>query len=87
MISRPTVYNLKPLQLASRVRKSNLVKCRTLLCDQPPEQASAQEVEPEVALLTLREPCPCCGEPMRIIEIFSRGQKPMSRTPPREQAA
>ena len=76
--------------LASGVRKSNLVKCRALLCDQPPEQASAQEVEPaepEVTPLTLREPCPCCGGLMRIIEIFRRGQKPMSRAPPREQAA
>src|SRR6056297_1615839 len=26
----------------------------------------------------LREPCPCCGGPMRIIEIFRRGQIPMS---------
>ena len=76
--------------LASGVRKSNLVKCRALLCDQPPEQASAQEVEPaepEVTPLTLREPCPCCGGLMRIIEIFRRGHKPMSRAPPREQAA
>ena len=34
--------------LASGVCKTNLVKCRALLCDQPPEQASAQEAEPEV---------------------------------------
>ena len=46
--------------LASGVRKTNLAKCRALLCVQPPEQASAQEAreaEPEVTLLTLREPC------------------------------
>ena len=76
--------------LASGVRKTNLAKCRALLCVQPPEQASAQEAqeaEPEVTLLTLRKPCPCCGGPMRIIKIFRRGQKPMSRAPPREQAA
>ncbi|MBB4629666.1 hypothetical protein GGQ58_004463 [Paracoccus denitrificans] len=36
---------------------------------------------------TLREPCPCCGGPMRIVEIFRRGQKPSSRDPPREKAA
>lgn len=36
---------------------------------------------------TLREPCADCGRPMRIIEIFRRGQKPMSREPPRQQAA
>lgn len=36
---------------------------------------------------TLREPCPCCGGTMHIIEIFRRGQKPRSRAPPRDQAA
>jgi predicted Zn-ribbon and HTH transcriptional regulator len=36
---------------------------------------------------TLREPCPCCGGPMRIVEIFRRGQKPSSRDPPREKVA
>ncbi len=41
----------------------------------------------EIVPLTLREPCPDCGGPMRIIEIFRRGQKPMTRAPPREQAA
>jgi hypothetical protein len=37
--------------------------------------------------LKLREPYPCCGGAIRIIEIFRRGQKPQSRAPPREQAA
>ena len=54
---------------------------------QAPEKAAKPEPEPEAAPLTLREPCPCCGGHMRIIEIFRRGQKPMSRAPPREQAA
>jgi hypothetical protein len=73
--------------LASGGRKTRLAKIRSLLCVQPTEQAAARATEPEVAPLTLREPCPCCGGPMRIIEIFRRGQKPMSRAPPREQAA
>ncbi len=73
--------------LASGVRKTNLAKIRALLCVRPQEQAAMQEAEPEITPLTLREPCPCCGGPMRIIEIFRRGQKPMSRAPPREQAA
>jgi len=73
--------------LASGVRKTNLSKIRALLCVQLPEQPPAQESEPEPTTLTLREPCPCCGGPMRIIEIFRRGQKPMCRAPPREQAA
>jgi hypothetical protein len=73
--------------LASGVRKNRLAKIRALLFVQPPEQTTAQESEPEVTPLTLREPWPYCGGPMRIIEIFRRGQKPMSRASPREQAA
>jgi len=73
--------------LASGVRKANLARIRALLCVQPPDQANVEDAEPELILLTLREPCPCCGGPMRIIEIFRRGQKPMSRAPPREHAA
>jgi len=75
--------------LASGGRKTNLTKIRALLCVQPQGQADVhvQDTEPDVTPLTLREPCPCCGGPMRIIEIFRRGQKPMSRAPPREQAA
>ena len=73
--------------LAGGVRKTNLAKIRALLCVQPPDQADVQDPEPDVAPLTLREPCPCCGGPMRIIEIFRRGQKPMSRAPPTAQAA
>ncbi|MEL6295062.1 MAG: IS91 family transposase [Pseudomonadota bacterium] len=37
--------------------------------------------------LTLREPCPCCGGQMRIVETFRRGQTPRTRAPPRKQAA
>jgi hypothetical protein len=73
--------------LASSTRKANITKIRALLCVQRPEQAVASEPEAEIIPLTLREPCPCCGGPMRIVEIFRRGQKPMSRAPPREQAA
>lgn len=72
--------------LASSTRKANITKIRALLCVQQPEQVAVSEPKAE-APLTLREPCPCCGGPMRIIEIFRRGQIPMSRAPPREQAA
>jgi hypothetical protein len=71
--------------LASAARKSNIAKIRNLLGAAPP--AAAPEPEAEPTPLTLREPCPCCGGPMRIIEIFRRGQKPQSRAPPREMAA
>jgi len=73
--------------LASSTRKANITRIRALLCVQQPEQVAVPEPKTEIAPLTLREPCPCCGGPMRIIEIFRRGQKPMSRAPPREQAA
>ncbi len=73
--------------LASATRKANISMIRALLCVQRPEQLAVQEPQTEIAPLTLREPCPYCGGPMRIIEIFGRGQKPMSHAPPREQAA
>ncbi len=73
--------------LASSTRKANITKIRALLCIQRPEQATASGPDAEIIPLTLREPCPCCGGPMRIIEVFRRGQKPMSRAPPREWAA
>ena len=71
--------------LASASRKANIAKIRALLGVQQPAAAPKTAVEP--APLTLREPCPCCGAPMLIIEIFRRGQTPRSRAPPREQAA
>lgn len=71
--------------LASAARKANIAKIRTFLG----AEATTQDGAPtdDVIPLTLREPCPDCGGPMRIIEIFRRGQKPMTRAPPREQAA
>jgi len=71
--------------LASATRKATIARIRDLLGQRPPELEAPEPMEP--APLTLREPCSCCGGPMRIIEIFRRGQKPMSRAPPREQAA
>jgi hypothetical protein len=71
--------------LASAGRKANIAKIRNLLGEALPDTAPETEAEP--IPLTLREPCPCCGGPMRIVEIFRWGQKPQSRAPPREQAA
>lgn len=71
--------------LASATRKASIAKIRSLLGEAQAEPAP--QVAAEVIPRTLREPCPCCGGPMRIIEIFRRGQKPQSRAPPREQAA
>ena len=71
--------------LASANRKTNIAKIRALLGAAQSE--AAPQAVTEVIPLTLREPCPCCGGPMRIVEIFRRGQRPQSRAPPREQAA
>jgi hypothetical protein len=71
--------------LASAGRKTNIAKIRNLLGEASP--VATPETSAEPIPLTLREPCPCCGGPMRIVEIFRRGQKPQSRAPPREQAA
>lgn len=71
--------------LASAARKANIAKVRSLLDVAQPE--ATPQVTAAVVTLTLREPCPCCGGPMHIVEIFRRGQKPQSRAPPREKAA
>ncbi len=71
--------------LASAQRKVNIAKVRVLIGASTPQQELPPEDDP--APLTLREPCPCCGGSMRIIETFRRGQVPRSRAPPREQAA
>ena len=74
--------------LAGVSRKPTLARIRGLLGELPPEHSPQASLESmETAPLELREPCPCCGGPMRIIEIFRRGQKPMARAPPREHAA
>ncbi len=73
--------------LASSARKTNITKIRALLSIQPAVETATSGPDGEIVPLTLREPCPCCGGPMRIIEIFRRGRKPMSRAPPRKQAA
>ena len=76
--------------LASAQRKANIASVRSLLrASQPTPKtpAGAETARAEIVPFTLREPCPCCGGPMRIIEIFRRGQQPQSRAPPRERAA
>jgi hypothetical protein len=70
---------------ASAARKANLAKIRALL--DAAHAAAPSEAPADPVPLTLREPCPCCGGPMRIVEILRRGQDPRSRAPPRDQAA
>jgi hypothetical protein len=72
--------------LASAGRRRHIEAIRRLLGAEPSVDADA--VDTDAALpLTLREPCPDCGGPMRIVEIFKRGQRPTTRAPPRKDAA
>jgi hypothetical protein len=63
--------------LASGGRRNNLARARELLAapPRPPEPAVAPEPSDH------RPPCPCCGGPMLILEIFERRAQP--RAPPR----
>ena len=70
--------------LAGAAHQANIAKIRTLLGEVLP--VATPETSAEPIPLTLREPCPCCGGPMWITEIFRRGQKPQSRAPPLAQA-
>ena len=72
--------------LASAGRKATLARVRDLLGAEVHQEADAIDMH-AAPPLTLREPCPDCGGPMRIIETFRRGERPMTRAPPRRAAA
>jgi hypothetical protein len=72
--------------LASAGRKRNVETIRKLLGAAPPASTEATDTDP-APHLTLREPCPDCGGAMRIIETFRRGERPLTRAPPRKAAA
>jgi hypothetical protein len=72
--------------LAGARRKDKVTQIRALLgtaTAADPNQSADDPAPP----LTLREPCPECGAPMRIIETFRRREIPRSRAPPRNQTA
>jgi len=65
--------------LASGRRVANIAKIRSLLgVHQAEAEALRAAVADEVAApVTVEEkPCPCCGGGMRVVETFTRGQKP-----------
>ena len=72
--------------LASAGRKDTIARVRDLLGAQAPAEAGATDID-TAQPLSLREPCPDCGGPMRIIETFRRGERPTPRAPPRRAAA
>lgn len=62
--------------LASGVKADNLALARKLL-DIAPPAPEPEDVPPDPA--TLNKQCPCCGFPMRIIEVFKAGELPRHR--------
>jgi predicted RNA-binding Zn-ribbon protein involved in translation (DUF1610 family) len=75
---------------ANSARLRNLATIRRLLRAAPPDpepDASDTQAADAPATRTLRQPCPCCGGPMIVIETFDRGQTPRSRAPPVRSAA
>jgi hypothetical protein len=71
--------------LASASRKDTIARVRDLLGAQAPAEPDATDID-AAPPLSLREPCPDCGGPMRIIETFRRGERPTPRAPPRRAA-
>ena len=71
--------------LGGATRKADMAKICSLLGKALPDAATDTAAKP--IPLTLRELCPCCGGPMRIIEIFRLGQNPQSQAPPQRMAA
>lgn len=72
--------------LAIANRKVNIAKIRNLFGAEPLAQSEPPDAD-AVPPLTLREPCPDCGGAMRIVETFRRGERPLTRAPPRKAAA
>ncbi|MCP4327261.1 MAG: IS91 family transposase [Alphaproteobacteria bacterium] len=72
--------------LASAGHRRHIEAIRRLLGAEPAVDADALDTDAALPL-TLREPCPDCGGPMRIVEIFKRGERPTTRAPPRKAAA
>ena len=59
--------------LANGHRKAKLAVIRKLLAVAPPEPAATETPPGEPAATTTgaTPPCPCCGGPMRIIEVLA----------------
>jgi hypothetical protein len=62
-------------------RAQNLSRARQLLDVPEPQQEPADTTDDDAQLRA--QPCPCCGGPMVVIEVFERGALP--RAPPRRR--
>lgn len=63
--------------LAVSSRKTSIARARELLnaVPSPPDEVDDEPID-------IRPPCPCCGGPMIVIEVFKRRRQP--RGPPDE---
>ena len=72
--------------LANGNRTANIARARELLGQPPPENITDDEpADPPEAPRESKQPCPCCGGRMIIIEIFEPGCAP--RAPPHKAIA
>ncbi len=66
-------------------RAQNLARARELLAVEAPQDKTDPDTQTDDpgtnAGQTLKQPCPCCGGPMIVIESFKPGQKPRSHPP------
>ncbi len=66
-------------------RAQNLARARELLAVEAPQDKTDPDTQTDDpgtnAGQTLKQPCPCCGGPMIVIETFKPGQKPRSHPP------
>jgi hypothetical protein len=61
-------------------RVANVARARELLGAMPPASEVAPSTTASPGEASRQRPCPCCGGPMRVIEVFARGAQP--RGPP-----
>ncbi|KQP77534.1 hypothetical protein ASF57_19775 [Methylobacterium sp. Leaf117] len=66
--------------LAGSNRKAGLAHIRAILGTPPPPRSTDSEPDARDAATDVREPCPCCGGPMRTVGSFAGWYQP--RGPP-----
>jgi hypothetical protein len=69
---------------ANGARADNLARARELLNVTAPQDETEPITETDDRMERLKQPCPCCGGPMIIIETFEPGHRP--RAPPPSKA-
>ena len=65
--------------LANGQRADNVAKARELLAVPAPTPEAELKGHGDEASQAHARACPCCGSPMRVIEVFARGTEPKHR--------